>query len=212
MDNNESINKNKKTLGILPCVILSTLLLVYISAFTVFPFIDFLVIDFLGIIALGLFCGCQGLILKRGSLLHCLIAPIVAIVAFAFSVITGGNIGSLAFAQIFNIVFPVLFSVIVNVCSLKKTSGGSLFVLLAFAVCVYILCHILLIIYDSYNSISLLTIQTAINDASKYIGNMFSLQMSGEMGNQLISDKYNELAVELGRMMEIPLSFHFHLL
>ena len=207
--NNENINNNGqhgKTGGILICMLLSTVLLLYISLFTVFP-----IMQLTGLVALAIFCGCYSVILKKASFVPCVIVPGISVAAIFFISGYQGRFDSVTFACCMNLAFAVILSAVLNGCTVKKSSGGTTFVALSVTAAVYIAVLLLFVVYEMYGSIGLSSVQKAINEACAFVGKTFtdmsSVSVPFENAEQL--EMYKDAIREMGKTMQAVFKLTF---
>ncbi len=191
---------NKKTFMQLVFCFVCIALLLYISLFTLIPFVELT-----GLAALGIFCACYSVILKKGNFFLCILVPAVSVAAVAFIAGSRGQLDASVLASCINIVFAVVLSAVLNGCAVKKATGGATFVSLAVTAAIYVIAMFSAIIYDVYGSISIEIIKKSIIDAAEFLGSMFSsvpIELPFD-GNTELFNEYKAMMLEMAETVKM---------
>ena len=207
LDIQNRIDEQKnKPFAMLLYLVISTLVLLYITMFTVFP-----MMQLTGIIALGVFCCCYSLLLKKGNFIVCLIAPGISVAAITFVAGSNGDFGPAVAASYINLIFAMIVSAFLNGCTVKKASGSVTFVGMAVCFSVYVVSLLAVVVYDLYGSVSVEAAKKAINECGAFIRQMFSTIPEGLPNgiNESFGEEYKKMLSELGKTMEMTFKLTF---
>jgi len=206
--NNITEKSGKPAVLLIYCVI-STVLLLYLGLFTAFP-----ILDFAGIAAMGVFCSCYGVLLKKGYFALCIIPAGASLAAVIFMYGSQGAYGTEMLASVFNIAFPFLLAAFLNAGVERRASTGAVFALLSATGAVYISSLLLLVVYEFYSGINVDIIGRAIKDAAEFLGSLFHnppdiASFMPDGGAELASSydkfaaEYEAVFAELGKTVEL---------
>lgn len=197
---NINTTSNKKTFMQIVFCVVCTALLLYISLYTLVPFIELT-----GLVAIGIFCACYSILLKKGNFFICIIVPAVSVATVSFIATSRGQFDASVLASCINIVFAVVLSALLNRCAEKKANGGSTFTTLAVTAAVYVIAMFSAIIYDIYGSISIAIIKKSIIDASEFLGSIFASVPSGIVpdGDTELFNEYKSMVLEMAETVKM---------
>lgn len=163
---NTTNNQRGKTGVIVAYTLLSALLLLYTSFFSVVP-----LADLFGVVATVAFSACYSVLLANASFTLCLIPPAASVAVIFASAGSTGEFSIVSALMCVNLVFSVLLAVCLNASAVKKVDGGVTFVALSAVTTAYVTAVLLFFVYDIYGSVDLTTVKKAISDVGSFMGN-----------------------------------------